>query len=133
MIEAAGLRHRLLKGFLAGMSEGWMTDVVRQAQGFRQVLVEAQRPGNGSADLRDLETVGQPNAEMVPVRRNEDLGLVPQPAKRNAMNDPVAITLKIVPRSAIWSLRFRMAASRRAGRVGSVRGQVHRPRAYRPG
>ena len=40
-----------------------------------EVLVEAERAGDHPADLRHLEAVGQADAEVVAVGRDEHLGL----------------------------------------------------------
>ena len=77
VIEAAGRRHRRLKHVLAGMAEGRVADIVGEAERLGQILVEAERAGDGPADLRDFEAVGEPDPEMIAVGRDEDLGLVP--------------------------------------------------------
>jgi hypothetical protein len=76
VVEAAGASHRRLQSVLARMAEGWVADVVGQAERFGQILVEAEGAGQGSADLGNLQAVGQPDAEVIAVRRDEDLRLV---------------------------------------------------------
>ena len=100
MIEPAGVGERGAQRILAGMAERRMAEVVRQAQGLGQVLVEAERAGHGPADLRDFEAVGQPDAEMVAVGSDEHLRLVAQAAERDRMDDAVAVALKDVARTA---------------------------------
>ena len=82
MVEAAGLRHRRLERILAGMAERRMAEIVGEAQRLGQILVEPERAGDRPADLRDFEAVGQADAEMIAVGRDEDLGLVAEPAER---------------------------------------------------
>ncbi len=81
MIEAAEGGERGRQGVLAGMTERWMAEIVRQRAGLGEILVQPQRPGDRTGDLRHFETVGQPDAEMVPVGTHEHLRLVAQPTK----------------------------------------------------
>ena len=54
VLEAAVAAHALVQGRFAGMAERRMAQVVRQGDGLGQVLVEAELPGDGAADLRPL-------------------------------------------------------------------------------
>ena len=87
-------RHCRVQGFLAGMAERGMAEIVGQRQGLGQILVEAQRPADRARDLRHFEAVGQPGAVMVALVVDKDLRLVDQPAKRGRMDDAVAVALK---------------------------------------
>ena len=49
VVEAAELGHLVVQHALAGMPERRMAEVVRQRHRLRQILVEAQRPGDASA------------------------------------------------------------------------------------
>ena len=80
---------------LADMPEGGMPQVVPQGDGFRQVLVEAQRPRDGAGHLLYLQGVGQAGAEMVALRCDEDLGLELQPPEALGVQDAVAVPLVI--------------------------------------
>ena len=103
-----------------------MTDVVGEAERLGQVLVEPERAGNGPADLRDFEAVGEADAEMVAVGRDEHLGLVPEATKRDRMDDAVTVALEGVARSAGDSGFLPVQASARAGGIGRVRRKSHR-------
>lgn len=72
MVEPALLVERSLQRILARMAERRMADVVRQAQRLGQVLVQPQRPRDRAADLRDLQAMGQADAEMVAIGGHED-------------------------------------------------------------
>src|SRR3546814_7621782 len=76
MIEAAVHRHRGFQRILPRMADGRMADIVRPAPGFGKILVESERARDAAADLRDLDTVGQANAIMVAVGRDETLRIV---------------------------------------------------------
>ena len=46
--------------FFAGVAEGRVAEVVCQGDGLDQIFVQAQRAGDGAADLRDFQRMGQP-------------------------------------------------------------------------
>src|SRR3546814_10096167 len=81
MVKAAMRLHRALERILPRMAKGWMADIVRETQRLGQILVEPERAGDAAADLRDLDAVGQANAVMIAVGRDEHLRLVAQAAK----------------------------------------------------
>src|SRR3546814_6390388 len=87
MIEAAVHRHRGFQRILPRMAERRMADIVRQAQGFGQILVEPERARDAAADLRNLDTVGQADAIMIAVGRDEHLRLVTEAAKGDRMDE----------------------------------------------
>ena len=91
VIEAAMGLQTAIQRPLAGMPKRRMAEVMRQRQRFRQILVEAELPGQRAGDLRHFERVGEPGAIVVALVEHEDLGLVLQAAKRGGMDHPVAI------------------------------------------
>ena len=93
------------------MAERRVADIVREAQRLGQILVEPQRARDRAADLRDLDAVRQPDAEMVAVGRQEHLRLVAQPAEADRMDDAVAVALKRVARAARGASRPRDRAA----------------------
>ena len=98
-----------------------LAEVVRQRQGFRQVLLETQGAGDRPGDLRDFEAVRQPRPVMIALVVDEDLGLVLKPAERGRMDDAIAVPLE---RRTHVALRLRMepaAAVFRMCRVGRAR------------
>src|SRR5258705_7888141 len=108
------------------MAERRMAEVVSEAQGFGQILVEAERPGDCAANLRDLDAVSQPNAEMIPVGRDEHLGLVAEAAEGDRMDDAVAVALEDVARPARGGIDLGMKASARSRRLrGNAAGKAH--------
>src|SRR5690606_38704306 len=117
VIEAAVRRHRGLQRILACVTEGRMADVVREAQGLRQILVEAERARDAATDLRDLDAVGQADAVMIAVGRDEHLRLVAQTPEGDRMDDAIAVALEIVARPAHDAAGLGMAAAAAARRV----------------
>ncbi len=91
VVEAAMGGEAFVERPLAGMPERGMAEVVRQRQCFREVLVEAELPGQRTGDLRHLQRMGQPGAVMVALVEHEHLRLVLEPPERGGMDDPVAI------------------------------------------
>jgi hypothetical protein len=82
------------------MAKGRMPYIMREAQRLCQIFIEAERARNGPANLRDLQTMRQPDAIMIPIRRNEHLCLVAETAECDRVNDPVPVPLKIITRAA---------------------------------
>ena len=92
-VQAAG--QQVVQRPLAGGTEGRLAQVVAQRDRFDQILVEPQRAPDRSRQLGYFQRVGQSIAAMVLVgRQDAGLGLLTEPAKRPAVDDPVAITLK---------------------------------------
>ena len=100
-----------------------MTEVVSEAEGFGQVFVQSQCPGDRPADLRNFDAVREPDAEMIAVGRDEDLRLVPQPTKADRMDDTVAVALEDIARAPWAGVRFRMKAAARARGLRSDAGR----------
>ncbi len=94
VVETAGILHQPVERDLAGVPEGGVSEVVRQADGLDQVLVGAQRPGDGAADLCHLQRVGETGAEVVAFVVDEHLRLVFQAAEGGRVQDPVAVALE---------------------------------------
>ena len=121
VVEPAGIAERRVERIFAAMAERRMAKVVGEAQRLGQILVEAERPGDGAADLRDFEAVGQADAEMIAVGRDEHLGLVAQAAEGDRMDDPVAVALEDVARAARAVICFVMEPAARLSRAGGNR------------
>lgn len=68
-----------------------MTEIMGQRQGFGEVLVQPELPGQRAGDLGHLQRMGQSGAVVVALVEHEHLGLVLQPAERGGMDHPVAI------------------------------------------
>jgi len=107
------------------MAEGWMPDIVRETQSLGQVFVEAERARDRAADLRDFQAVGQPDAEMIAVGRDEHLRLMAQPAKGDRMDDAVAVALIFVALPAIGPRFERVPAPPASRGIGSERSERH--------
>ena len=124
--EAA--RQDRVQTFLAGVTERGVSQVVREGNGLRQIGVEAQGARHRSGDLRDLQAVGQPGAEVVALRRHEDLGLLLEAPEGVGMDDPVAVALVI---SAQRTGRLGQDAAPACGRMGVRAGAAPHSRSPR--
>jgi hypothetical protein len=69
------------------------------AFGIEDVIGAPGGAGDDPADLRDFEAMGQADAIVVPIRGDEDLGLVAQAAEGDRMDDPVTVALELAARA----------------------------------
>ena len=95
VVESA--RHQRVDDTLAGVAERRVPEVVTERDGLGQLLVQPEHLRDGARNLRDLERVREPGAIVIAGRREEDLRLVLEAAKRLAVDDAVAIALKRRP------------------------------------
>jgi hypothetical protein len=86
--------HQPGQHLLAGVSERRVPQVVAHHDRLGQRLVEPQRPRHRARDLRHLQRVGDTGAVVIPLGRQEDLGLARQAAERLRMDDAIAIVLE---------------------------------------
>ena len=70
-----------IKGVLTLMSKWGMPKIMRKRNRLRQVLIEAQRTRNGTADLSHFQRVGQACTVVVLFRVQKDLRLVLETAE----------------------------------------------------
>ena len=110
---AEALASRAVEHLLADVPERRVPEVVAEPDRLREVLVEPQRARHRARDLRRLERVRQPRAVVVALGRDEDLGLVLEPAERLAVHDPVAVALERRAQPAV------LLAPLAVGRVGA--------------
>ena len=122
VLEAAVRGHAVVERVLPGVAEGRVAEVVREGDGFGQVLVELQRAGDGARQLRDLDRMREPGAEQVAFVVEEHLRLVDEPAKSGRVDDAVAVALKVVARRRG---RDGVASTARSGGVAGVARQGH--------
>src|SRR5213082_3326252 len=103
-----------------------MAEVVGEAQSFGEVLIEAECPGDGAADLRHFDAVREAHSKMVAVGGNEHLGFVPETAERDRVDDPVAVALENVARTARAGIGLSVQAAARSRWMRSQRlGKFH--------
>ena len=121
VLEAAVLAHAGVQRVLPGMSERRVAEVVREADGLDEVLIEPHGARHGSGNLRDLEGVSQTRSVEITFVIDEDLGLVDEAAKCRGVDDAVAIALEL---AAISRGIFRVAAAPGIGRAYGVRSEV---------
>jgi hypothetical protein len=124
VVEATGIGHRGLQRVLPRMSEGRMANIVGEAERFSKILVQRQRPGQRSPNLRDFQAVGEANPKVIAVGRDEDLCLVAEAPERDGMDDPIAVALERIARPPrLADTQLIVKASPRFRRVGRVAGQ----------
>ncbi len=124
VIEALSvLAHARIELAFACVSKWRMADVVDERESFGEIGIDPQRARHGARDLRNLQRVRQPVAEMVGEARGENLSLRFETAKRAGMQHAVAIAGVVV---AVGMLRFRKTASARPPHIHGVRFERHR-------
>ncbi len=80
----------------------------------------ASARGDHPADLRDLEAVGQADAEVVAVGSDEHLGLAGEAAEGDRVDDPVAVALERAARAAGAVVPMLELTPARGGGIGGV-------------
>ena len=100
VLEAAVVAHARIERVLAGVAEGRVAEVVGQADGLGQRLVEPQRARDRAGDLRHLHRVRQAGAVQVALVVDEHLGLVDQAPEGVGVDDAVAVALELAADTA---------------------------------
>src|SRR5579863_3798781 len=121
MVEKKPLRsHGCVECLFASVSKRRMSEIVDERERFREIHIQAERAGDGAGDLRDLNRVREPVAEVVGIAASKNLSLVFETAKGSRVNHAIPVALKIV---AVGVLRFRKAASAGLFHMHRVAGQ----------
>src|SRR4051794_19024842 len=121
VIEAAESSGCFIQRLLARMPERRMSQIVRQRDGLRQVLVQGQNPRQGAGDLRHFEAMRQAGAVEIAFVLHEHLRLVLEAPEGGGMDDTVAITLIA---GAGGALRLGMEAAAAFGGMGGTTGKA---------
>ena len=124
---AAALAQGRVERLLAGVAEGRVAEVVAEPDRLGQVLVEAERAGDGAGDPAGLQGVGEAGAVVIALGGDEDLGLVLEPAEGLRVDDPVAVALERRAQRAVGLLDARARRGigrRRLGRRGTRSSQA---------
>ena len=90
---AEGLTQAFGQGHFAGMAKRGMAQIMAHGNGFRQIFIEAQGPGDGGCNPGDLQSMGHAGAVMIALRLQKHLGFVHQAAEGFAVDNPVNIPL----------------------------------------
>jgi hypothetical protein len=93
VVEAPVILHQKVERFLAGVAERRVAQVMGKGDRLRQILVQAEGPGDGPANRGDLDRVGQAGTVMVSGPVEEDLGLAIKAAKGSAVDNAISVAL----------------------------------------
>ena len=93
LIVAKRLTQAVRQRAFTGVAEGGVAQIMAQGNGLRQILIQRQRSGDGSADPGDLQGMGHAGTIVITLRAQKHLGLVHQTAEGLAVDDPVAVPL----------------------------------------
>ena len=91
MVEASPPREAFVERALAGVAERRVAKIVGERQCLGEVLVEPQRAGERTGDLRNFERMGQARAIVIALVKHENLGLVFKAPERCRMNDAITV------------------------------------------
>jgi hypothetical protein len=92
VIEPASIAaHQFIELSFPCVAEGWVTDVVHQAERFHEFRVQTKRGSDGPPNLRDFERVRETISKVIGKTRAEDLGLGFQSPERPRVYDSVAV------------------------------------------
>lgn len=101
MVEAAAVTlEALIQCAFAGVTEGWVTDVVDESQRFGKILVQTEGRGSSAGDLRNLDGMSETTAKVVRGSTGENLGLAGEAAKGTRLNNSFPVPLKRGARGA---------------------------------
>ncbi len=95
VVESAPVFHQFVQFPFSAVTEGAVSDIMGQGNGFHEIFIGADGPRDGAAYGGHLHGMGQPGT--IVIGRgfvDVDLGLVFETAKGPAMQNPVAIPLK---------------------------------------
>lgn len=95
MVEAAVGGHAFIEGAFAAVAEGAVADIVGEGDGGGEVLVDAEGAGEGAGHGGHFDGVGEAGPVVILGAVNEDLGFVFEAAEAFAVDDAVAVPLKI--------------------------------------
>ena len=85
--------HDSVESPLPRMAERGVPQIVAQGDRLGQILIQAQRPRDGTGDLGYLEGMGQAGTVMIPFGRQENLRFVLETAERFRMQDAIPVPL----------------------------------------
>ena len=91
VLEAAVVAEAFVEGLLAGVAEGGVAEVVGEGDDLRELGVQVEQRCEAARLVGDLQRVREPRAEVIALRRDEDLRLVLEPAERGRVHDALAI------------------------------------------
>jgi hypothetical protein len=123
MVEAAVRGQAHVERTFAGMAKGRMAQVMRQRQRFAQILVETQRARERASNLSNFKRMSEPGPEVVALMKDENLGLMGQPAERSRMDNAIAVATEVAPGCARDLGKKAPAGFPRIGGKSSTRGR----------
>jgi hypothetical protein len=121
VLEPAEILHQPVEHRLALVAERGVAEIVRQRNGFGEVLIQPQRTGDIARNPGNFHGVRQPRAEVVAGAVEKDLGLIFEAAEGARVNHPVTVPLVM---RAPFGRCFMVLAPARVGAELGIRGQA---------
>jgi hypothetical protein len=94
MVKSAVIFHQIIKDVFAAVAERAVTDIVRKADGFGEIFIDAESAREGSSDGGHFDGMGQPGPVVVGGAVDKNLRFIFEPAKTAAVQNTVAVALK---------------------------------------
>lgn len=104
VLESTDAVSLFTQNLLAFMAEGRVAQIMTQTDSICEFAVQIESLSDSGCDCRNMERVFNPGADMIIFRREEDLSLVLQPAKREGVKNRGLIP-EIIS-SNIWRTRY---------------------------
>ena len=112
-------RTDLIKSFFSSMTKRRVSQVMSQRNGLHQILIQSESLGNSTGDLRNLQCVSETVSVMISLRRQKNLSLILQSAKRLTVKNPVSVPLKYSAHITFFFRPFPSYGSDTAGSIGT--------------
>ena len=117
MVSESFTEH-LIECPFSGMTKRCVSKIMSQCNGFGQIFIESEGPGNGSRCLRHFQRMGQSGTVMVSLWSKKYLCLVLQSPKGFTMQNPIPVSL--INRPDVAGCLFHLTASGISA-MGSIR------------
>ena len=98
-----------------------MSQIMCETDRLHEILVAAQSPRQGAADLGNFQRVGEAGAEVIAFVVDEDLRLVFEASESCGVQDAVAVALE---RGAVLGFVIQVGASLRVAAPHPIRGEA---------
>jgi hypothetical protein len=123
MVEPAVFFHEVVEDIFAAMAERAVADIVREADGFGEVFVDAESARQRPSDSGHFDGVCQACPVVIGGTVDEHLRFVFEAAETATVQDAVTVALETGPDGMVG---FRMTATQAESTVRGVRREVAR-------
>ena len=119
LIVGKAARTDLIQSLFSGVTKRCMSQIMAQRNGLHQILIQSESLGNGTGNLRNLQCMSETVSVMISLRRQKNLSLILQSAKRLTVKNPVSVPLKYSAHITFFFRPFPSYGSDTAGSIGT--------------